>query len=393
MSSKETKSLSSNELGKKLHAVRLIQDLYLTVDSFWKLPEIFQMILRSLEDVLEFKHSMIYLLNDDGETLMFQSGWGYPEHHSAVQVKIGQGFIGMAARSGEVLRIGDLHKSFKYMKAIRARAISSTLHNNLAEPAQMPGLSNPQSLMSVPLKTKSGVIGVIVVESQRAGAFDEIDQELLLLVAGQTARLIEEVRRTELNQRQQEGLLHAKVHLDRLNSFLEAVTSAASMGNSTTYAVAMAKQMKGFSYAQKESKLAVTFFEQSADIFHEIGMGLEMARSKLGAAVLTLPGRPIDAARMLEECLNGFIACGASSYAELTRTLIARLQTEDGGLQQLTKRERAVAVLIAQNLSNAEIAECLHVSIRTVTTHLERIYAKLELRSRSALAHYIGKYT
>ena len=87
---------------------------------------------------------MIYLLNEDGETLVFQSGWGYPESHTGVQGKIGQGFIGMAARYGEVLLIGDLRKSFQYMRAIWARSVTSTLHNKLEEMAQMPGLSNPQ---------------------------------------------------------------------------------------------------------------------------------------------------------------------------------------------------------------------------------------------------------
>jgi DNA-binding CsgD family transcriptional regulator/putative methionine-R-sulfoxide reductase with GAF domain len=393
MSSRETKPLNSETIGRKLRAVRLIQDLYLKADSYQLLPEIFQMILRSLDDLLEFKHSMIYLLNEDGDTLVFQSGWGYPDNHAAVQVKIGKGFIGMAARSGEVLRIGDLHKSLQYMKAIRAGFVSSSLQNKLEEPAQMPGLSNPQSLMSVPLMTKSGVIGVIVVESKLACAFNEIDQELLLLVAGQTARLIEEVRRTELNRRRLEGLLHAKVHLDRLNMFLDTVTSAATMGDSPTYTAAMAKQIKGFSYAQMKSELACTYFEEAAGIFQEIGMALQMVRSKLGAVVLTLPGRRDDAARMLQECLIGFEECGASAYAELTRTLMTLLQPRDTGTQQLTKREREVAVLVAQGLSNTEISERLYVSIRTVTTHLERIYAKLGLRSRSALSHYIVQYT
>jgi DNA-binding CsgD family transcriptional regulator len=181
--------------------------------------------------------------------------------------------------------------------------------------------------------------------------------------------------------------------LDRLNVLLDSLTSATTTGNSSTYTAAMAKQMQGFSYAHKESKLTRTYFEQAADIFHEIGMALEMTRSKFGAVMLTLPGRLNEAARMLQECLSGFEACGATSYAEMTRTLIARLQMEDRGLQQLTKREREVAMLIVQELSNAEIAEHLHVSVRTVTTHLERIYAKLELRSRSALARYIAQYT
>jgi DNA-binding CsgD family transcriptional regulator/putative methionine-R-sulfoxide reductase with GAF domain len=380
-------------MARKLQVVRIIQDLVIETDENWDIQQILQLILHSLDDVLEFKHSMIYLLHDDGDTLLFQSGWGYPVGHAGAPVQVGQGFIGMVARSGEVLRINDLRKIFQYTKAVRFKTMTSSLHNQLAEPTPMLGLSNPESIISVPLKTKLGVIGVIVVESERASAFDKIDQELLLLVAGQTARLIEEVRKTELNKRKQEGLLYAKVHLDQLNTFLDTIMTAASLGDSSTYAAAMAKQMKGFSYANKQSELARTYFEEAAAIFQDIGMSLEMVRSKLGAAVLSITGQPHDAVQMLQECLKGFEACGALGYAQLTSTMLARLTPHENGLQQLTKREREIAQLIAQGLSSAEAADQLFISVRTVSTHLDNIYDKLQLRSRSALSHFITQNT
>ncbi|MGD8192127.1 helix-turn-helix domain-containing protein [Brevibacillus ginsengisoli] len=57
---------------------------------------------------------------------------------------------------------------------------------------------------------------------------------------------------------------------------------------------------------------------------------------------------------------------------------------------RLTKRETEVANLVSVGLSNDEIAEKLFVSSRTVTTHLDRIYKKLEIHSRTALAHYMA---
>ena len=48
-----------------------------------------------------------------------------------------------------------------------------------------------------------------------------------------------------------------------------------------------------------------------------------------------------------------------------------------GPAEELTPREREVALLAAGGLSSAEIAERLVVSVRTVDNHLQRVYGKL----------------
>lgn len=55
----------------------------------------------------------------------------------------------------------------------------------------------------------------------------------------------------------------------------------------------------------------------------------------------------------------------------------------------LSAREREVAILVAEGLSNPQIGKRLFISPRTVTTHLVKIYARLDLHSRAALTRYV----
>lgn len=58
----------------------------------------------------------------------------------------------------------------------------------------------------------------------------------------------------------------------------------------------------------------------------------------------------------------------------------------------LTKRERRVAELLAQGLSNRDIAADLVLSPRTVESHVRHILAKLGFRSRSQIASWISRH-
>ncbi len=58
---------------------------------------------------------------------------------------------------------------------------------------------------------------------------------------------------------------------------------------------------------------------------------------------------------------------------------------------KLTRRERDVAALVTQGLTNREIGERLRVSERTVETHLDHIRTKLDLRTRAQVAAWAAR--
>jgi DNA-binding CsgD family transcriptional regulator/sugar lactone lactonase YvrE len=56
----------------------------------------------------------------------------------------------------------------------------------------------------------------------------------------------------------------------------------------------------------------------------------------------------------------------------------------------LTRREREVAILVAQGLTNREIATRLFISERTAESHVEQIRGKLGFRSRVQIANWVA---
>ena len=55
------------------------------------------------------------------------------------------------------------------------------------------------------------------------------------------------------------------------------------------------------------------------------------------------------------------------------------------GLGGLSARERELVTLVAQGATNAQIAARLHISVRTVSSHLDRIRDKTGARRRADL--------
>ncbi|GII55387.1 hypothetical protein Pth03_37760 [Planotetraspora thailandica] len=67
---------------------------------------------------------------------------------------------------------------------------------------------------------------------------------------------------------------------------------------------------------------------------------------------------------------------------------VRRRSPEPGGL---SGREREIAELAAQGLTNRQIAERLFLSPRTVETHLAKVFQKLGVSTRTALAHRLAE--
>ena len=96
----------------------------------------------------------------------------------------------------------------------------------------------------------------------------------------------------------------------------------------------------------------------------------------------TSPDRILDAARLAHE--GGYVLSPrvAKELVTSMQSRAASATRELGRDEELTERELEVVTLLAQGMSNAEIAAAMFVSEATVKSHLGRITAKWGVRDR-----------
>lgn len=136
---------------------------------------------------------------------------------------------------------------------------------------------------------------------------------------------------------------------------------------------------------------------EAADALAALGMPYEAALVHLESADLE-PAMSSTAQRatvaQVMTAMATFDRLGAAPAADRARRLLRRLghRPPPGRPtgRSLSEREQQVAALVALGLSNAEVANRLFISPRTVTTHLERIYRRLGLSSRAELSRYVA---
>ena len=80
---------------------------------------------------------------------------------------------------------------------------------------------------------------------------------------------------------------------------------------------------------------------------------------------------------------------------DITMEILSKLNSDSLNqkdvLNQLSKAEQQVAILLKDGLSNTKISEELKLSINTVKSHIKNIYLKLEVKDRFSFINLLNK--
>jgi len=104
------------------------------------------------------------------------------------------------------------------------------------------------------------------------------------------------------------------------------------------------------------------------------------------SAYINKDSAPEELARAVKKIMSG----GRYVSAELAEMLVAKLDEADNKPlhEALSDREHEVMKMIASGVPLTEIAERLHISVKTVSSYRARIMEKMQMKSNAELTRY-----
>jgi GAF domain-containing protein len=176
------------ETQEHLSQHRLLHHITTSAASGTTLEEALTSAVEGLQVTLGGDRVSILLSDNDRKNLFIKAWVGYSDDASDLVVPFGSGITGWVAAHRQPLRINDISQDTRYIQ------VSPNTHSELA----------------LPLIFRNDILGVLNVESEQIGAYNENDEEMLGTLAGSlaaiiaNARLVDQIRK----QAERERLLH-----------------------------------------------------------------------------------------------------------------------------------------------------------------------------------------
>lgn len=140
-----------------------------------------QVALQALDDLFGVRHAILLAADAPSGRLFAIASSGYPASAVGAEVEPGAGLIGTAAARRRMVTQVDL---------LRSRAMASAVNGADAPSARdipLPGLASARSAAAIPLTVGDELLGVLYLESERAGAFSGGWEPVLRVVGASVA--------------------------------------------------------------------------------------------------------------------------------------------------------------------------------------------------------------
>jgi DNA-binding NtrC family response regulator/putative methionine-R-sulfoxide reductase with GAF domain len=212
--SHQDSSQNFDELGRKAAEFRILQRVSADINSTLDLDEICDVALRTMDELFEFHHANILLLEPDNQTLKVIASRGYENQAVGGRVRVGTGVIGIVAQKRQMMHVNNLGQQRAYAAAQRREMEKSGRHAQLGDAIPVPGLPHAESQIAIPLLIRDDLIGVFSIESPVPRSFGEHERDLVSIIANQIASAIHNARLYEQRRVAAAALQEANASLE-----------------------------------------------------------------------------------------------------------------------------------------------------------------------------------
>ncbi len=335
---------------RRAEQFQLITEVSHRFSSILNIDAVLAEVARLIQQTYGYYHVAIGLI--EGEYVVYRQGagslWDDPEFDfQPGRLKVGQeGLTGRVAGSGQPLIVPDVTQEPRYIL--------------------MQG-SATRSELTVPLKVKDQVIGVLDVQSDQLDDFDETDLMVMQLLAGQAAIAVENARLYKQAQQlavmEERGRLARDLH-DSVTQSIYSLTLLAEAGQrmiqaGDTAVIQQNQERLGAIAQQALQEMRLLVFElrpfdlRQTGLVEAIEHRLEVVERRAGVDVtmtapgdLDLPEEVEDALyRIAQESLNN-----ALKHAQATAVSVTIRATADSIMLEVQDNGRGFETALAERL-------------------------------------------
>jgi GAF domain-containing protein len=170
------------EIQEHLSQHRLLHHITTSAASGTTLEEALTSAVKGLQVTLGGDRVSILLSDEERKNLVVKAWVGYSEDATDLNIPVGSGITGWVASHRKPLRVNDISQDTRYIQVS----------------------SNTRSELAIPLIFRNDILGVLNVESEQVGAYNENDEEMLGTLAGSLAAIIANARLVDQIRKQAE---------------------------------------------------------------------------------------------------------------------------------------------------------------------------------------------
>ena len=165
------------------------------VNAAGDLETLVDRVLDELMAAFGYPHVSLMLAEDGGARLVTLASRGYVSEGVGSEESLGEGLVGAAVKSRQVVRVGNLQRELRYAQATerQQRLADRPTEDRPTVRIPLPRLSEAESLLVAPLVLRDVLVGALVIESGEPAAFDHRDEVAVELIAQHLAARVIEV--------------------------------------------------------------------------------------------------------------------------------------------------------------------------------------------------------